>query len=112
MSSPGEYLLDQSDGTKHDTDKPRWDLLPYGALEEVVKVYTFGANKYDDWNWSKGIQYSRLMAALMRHLFKWWWKRESIDEETKCHHLASVVFNALGLLHFELQQQKQLDNRK
>ena len=33
-------------GTKHDSDKPRWDLLPHHAVAQVVAVLSFGAQKY------------------------------------------------------------------
>ena len=32
--------------TKHDTGKPRFDLVPPIAQLEFVKVLTFGAQKY------------------------------------------------------------------
>jgi len=102
------------EGTKHDQGKPRWDLLPFDAVEEVVKVYTFGATKYDAWNWTKGIKYSRIAAAMFRHWVKWWWRGLVNDEETKCHHLASVIWCGLALLHYELNKErfKEFDDRR
>ena len=38
-------------GLKLDFDKLRWDLLPIECVEEIVRVLTFGAKKYDDNNW-------------------------------------------------------------
>lgn len=98
-------------GLKYDGEKPRWDLLPMGALEEVVKVYTFGVKKYEAWNWRKGIAYSRCFAAIMRHLFVWWWKREEKDAESGCHPLSAVVFYCLNLMQYELDQAQGLDDR-
>jgi hypothetical protein len=34
------------EGVKHDGDKPRWDLLPFDALDEVAGVLRYGAKKY------------------------------------------------------------------
>ena len=34
-----------NEGIKHDAEKPRMDLLPFEALEEVAKVLTFGAER-------------------------------------------------------------------
>jgi len=34
-----------NEGIKHDAEKPRIDLLPFEALEEVAKVLTFGAER-------------------------------------------------------------------
>lgn len=36
----------EAQGAKDDFGKPRWGLLPYDAVEEVVKVLTYGAAKY------------------------------------------------------------------
>jgi len=91
-------------GVKYDHGKLRWDLLPMGALEEVVRVYTKGAEKYEDWNWAKGMDYSRVYAALNRHLKAWWWDGEDLDKETQCQHLASVVWCALSLLHSNIHK--------
>lgn len=100
----------KSSGTKHDQGKLRFDLIPVGALEEVAKVYTFGATKYGDNNWRKGLKYSRLYAAALRHLFAWA-KGESHDAETKCHHLASVIFCCLAIIQFDLEGKSELDDR-
>ncbi len=54
-------------GLKFDSEKPRMDLLPMDALMEIAKVLTFGAKKYGDKNWEKGIARGRLRAAQMRH---------------------------------------------
>lgn len=55
-------------GLKYDQDKPRMDLLDSDALLGLAKVLTFGAQKYDAHNWRGGIKYSRLIAAIHRHL--------------------------------------------
>lgn len=59
--------MDQT-GKKFDQDKPRMDLLDSKWLEETAKVLAFGATKYGDHNWRGGIVYSRLIAAIYRHL--------------------------------------------
>ena len=99
-------------GLKYDSGKPRYDLIPADALEEVAKVYTVGAKKYGDRNWEKGLSYSRLFGSLMRHAWAWW-RGERDDKENKLHHLSSVIFCALGLLHYELnlEEFKGLDDR-
>ena len=100
-----------NEGQKYDEGKCRLDLLPVDALWEVGKVYTMGATKYDDWNWSKGLRYSRVIAALLRHLFKWT-SGETFDTMDGQHHLASVVWCGLALLHFDLNKEyTQYDDR-
>lgn len=56
-------------GIKLDAGKTRWDLLPLRTVEEIVKVYTFGAGKYGDNNWQNLPDgYNRYKAAMFRHL--------------------------------------------
>ncbi len=77
-------------GIKHDAEKPRMDLLCPFAMEDLSKVLTFGAKKYAPWNWSKGIAYSRLIAALLRHTFAFA-RGEDRDPETGLHHMAHAM---------------------
>lgn len=86
-------------GTKHDSEKPRWDLLPMDATEEVVKVLTFGAQKYSDDNWQVVVSESphRYVAAAFRH-FKSWICGERNDPESGLNHLAHCACCILFLL--------------
>ena len=73
-------------GLKYDTSKPRMDLLDFDALEGLAKVLTFGADKYAAHNWRKGINYSRLVAAMLRHLAALQ-RGEDIDPESGLPHI-------------------------
>lgn len=98
---------------KHDYGKLRWDLLPLGAVHEVVRVYTFGATKYEDWNWARGLKYSRCLAAILRHLYAYMWRMEKNDPESNCHHMACVVFYCLALIHYDaVPTVGELDDRR
>ena len=78
-------------GIKYDGQKPRWDLLHWGSINEVVKVLTMGAIKYDDDNWKKvEDRQRRYFAAAMRHLSAWW-EGEKVDKETGLSHLAHAM---------------------
>jgi len=78
-------------GRKFDGGKLEYGLLPPYALEETVKVLTFGAQKYERNNWihvEDGPR--RYFDALQRHL--WAWKKgEQIDPESGLHHLAHAM---------------------
>lgn len=79
--------------------KLRWDLLPLKDIEDVVKVYTAGSNKYGDNTWQNlDNGYERYKAALFRHLMEYE-KGNETDDETGCLHLAQVVWNAIAMLH-------------
>ncbi|MDO9235973.1 MAG: DUF5664 domain-containing protein [Aquabacterium sp.] len=90
-------ILNQS-GKKHDTDKPRWSLLPLGTVAQIVKVLEFGATKYSPDNW-KAVPNARVRYydALMRHV-QAWWMGERVDTETGCHHLAHAACCILFLI--------------
>jgi len=94
-------------GLKYDGDKLRWDLIPLDAVEQVVRVLTFGAKKYAPNNWQiVDSAKDRYYAALLRHI-KAWRCGESIDPDSGLFHLAHVACNAIFLLWFELKDSVQ-----
>jgi hypothetical protein len=89
------------EGKKLDNGKLRWDLLLYAEVEDIVKVLSFGALKYEDNNWMKvDNAENRYFAAAMRHLVAWR-KGEKIDPESKLPHLAHAACNLLFLAWFD-----------
>lgn len=92
-------------GKKHDAGKARWDLVPYDALEEVVRVLMFGANEYGEWNWMqlRGWR-TRYFAAAMRHLLAWF-RGERRDPKTGLHHLAHAAVNCLFLISKDMENE-------
>lgn len=88
-------------GRKDDKGKLRADLLPVDALLKVAEVLTYGADHYEDRNWEKGIEFSRVYGALLRHLFAWH-THHTIDQESRLLHLAHAATDALFLLHYAL----------
>lgn len=85
------------EGKKFDDGKVRVDLLPSESLFEVAKVLGFGADKYGEHNWRKGMEWSRIYAAAQRHMMKWN-AGETHDEESGHNHLAHACVNLLFLL--------------
>ena len=98
-------------GIKHDAgvEKLRYDLIPADPLAQLAHVYTLGAEKYEDWNWREGLAWSRVYAALMRHL-QAWWMGAAIDPDDGQSHLASVAWCAFTLMAFE-QERPEYDDR-
>lgn len=75
--------------------KPRYDLIPPKPLKRLAELYARGAEKYDDHNWHKGQNTSRILASLMRHVESY---RLGDREED---HLAAIAWNAFALMEFE-----------
>lgn len=97
MFKSKEGLIDLK-GLKYDSDKLRWDLLPIDTIEDVVKILTFGANKYGPDNWQGLDNFEdRYYGALMRHITAWR-KGEKMDEESGLSHLAHAMCNLVFLL--------------
>jgi len=89
-----------TEGLKHDAGKLRLDLIPPEAIRALGEVLTYGANKYDDRNWGKGISEDRLYAALQRHLLAWR-EGKAKDKESGLSSLAHALCNLAMLVAFE-----------
>lgn len=87
-------------GTKNDTGKLRYDLIPPFGHQELARVFTIGAKKYSDNNWRGGFKYSRVIAAAIRHL-EAWRRGEQYDPQDGQLHLSSVAWAAYVLMEFE-----------
>jgi Domain of unknown function (DUF5664) len=85
------------EGKKDDAEKTRMDLFDPSAMEELGKVLTFGSKKYAPWNWTKGILFSRLIGALLRHTFAFM-SGETYDPETGLHHMAHTMCCCMFIL--------------
>ncbi|NNM74785.1 dATP/dGTP diphosphohydrolase domain-containing protein [Enterovirga aerilata] len=97
-------------GVKYDGGKIRFDLVPPDALAAVAMVLTFGAAKYADRNWEKGIDLARLRAAMMRHLNRIE-LGEDIDGETGLPHMAHAACCAMMALALWMRQPTPHDSR-
>ena len=98
------------DAKKHDSGKPRFDLVPHGSLLAIAKVMTYGAEKYGERNWEKGLPMGRLYAAAQRHLIAWW-SGEDTDSETDESHLAHACSCLMMILQYVEDGGHELDDR-
>ncbi len=97
-------------GTKFDQGKLQLDLIPPEAVLALGRVLTFGAAKYNSHNWRGGIKYSRVSAALLRHLMAWE-SGEDLDPESGFSHIDHVICNAAFLATFISENRVELDDR-
>jgi hypothetical protein len=85
---------------RYDAGKPRFDLIPVDALIELATVYEFGARKYAEDNWTKGMAWRRCVGSCLRHVFAWA-GGERNDPESGRHHLAHAAWNLFTLIAYE-----------
>lgn len=86
-------------GLRYNDGKTRYDLVPAFAQEQYARVLTYGANKYEERNWERGMKWSKVLASLERHLAAI--KRgEDIDPESGELHSAHVMCNAAFLTEY------------
>lgn len=111
-----DAVEEQIPGTKYDSGKLQYTLVPPYALQEVARNLTAGLKKYKERNnWQKVPEArQRYMDALMRH-FEAIRRGEIIDHEStepNMSHMSAVAVNAMFLLEFmynpELQETKEI----
>lgn len=88
------------EGVKHDGEKVQLDLLSVPALIGLGNVLTFGAKKYEAHNWRKGMVWSRLIAAALRHLFAFM-LGEDTDPESGLPHIDHALCCLMFLSEFQ-----------
>lgn len=88
------------EGVKYDSGKPQMELIAPDAMEGLAKVLTFGASKYAARNWEKGMSWSRVFGALLRHLWKYW-RGEDLDEETGLPHIDHAMCCVMFLSSYQ-----------
>ena len=89
-------------GAVRDTSegKPRPELISPVAEKRLAKWLATGAEKYEPRNWEKGINLSRHIASLKRHLIEY--QLGCTDED----HLAAIMCNAMFVLHTDAMIQR------
>lgn len=68
-------------------------------------VFDYGAKKYADWNWTKGMPWSVPAACAVRHLLAIL-RGESHDKESGLPHIGHVASNLVMLAHYEVYYQE------
>ena len=96
-------------GDRFNEGKPRWSLVPQSALIPMVRVLEFGAKKYGDYNWVKGLSIRETCESLKRHLDAFM-EGEDDDPESKLSHIGHIQCNAL-FLSWIMENRKDLDDR-
>lgn len=95
--SPREGVA--AEGTKHDQAKAPMHLIAPEINDALASILAFGATKYGDRNWEKGMAWHRPFSACLRHLWAWW--RGGVDEETGQSHLWHAACCIMFLVAYE-----------
>lgn len=82
--------------------KPRWGLVDFKSLIPFVRVLEFGANKYSDDNWKKGLERKEILESAFRHIVELM-DGENNDEESGLHHAGHVIANMMFLLYQDIR---------
>lgn len=99
-------------GSKFDGGKERIDLMSPEFVFGVSKVLTFGAMKYGERNWEKGMSWGRCFGAAMRHMWAWWggalptnenYAFGVTDDETGFSHLMHAGCCVMFLATYEIR---------
>lgn len=98
-----------SGGTKNDNGKAPMHFLTREFLEGTAKAQGFGSRKYGDFNFTKGIEYTRLLDAAMRHITAFTWG-ENKDPESLESHISHAAAN-LNMLMFMISHRPEMDDR-
>lgn len=99
-------------GSKNDSnylEKPPLDLVTLEFLEETAKALGFGAAKYSRNNFKGGIDHTRLIAAILRHINQYN-AGQDLDSESGLSHLAHAAAS-LNMLIWMVKNRPELDDR-
>lgn len=96
-------------GERENKGKLKWSLVSWKALEPMIEVLMFGAAKYDNHNWKKGLKYTEICESLQRHMNSFLDKEDN-DPESKLAHVGHILCNAMFLSYMFLFR-KDLDDR-
>ena len=94
---------------KFDGNKPRLELIPQSTMTAMGTVLSYGAKKYAEHNYLKGMAWTRLAGAAGRHLWSWLAGEED-DPESGLPHLSHALAS-IAMLIETIERKKGLDDR-
>lgn len=100
-------------GYKEVMDVPKMplQLIAPEVLEAMAEVLQYGAKKYAPNNWMRGISWTTVFGAVLRHLWAWF-RGEDIDPESGLPHLSHAACGLMFLTYYTRRPQySNLDDR-
>jgi len=109
MTPTTKQTADLGVALKFDSGKPPMHFLPAVALSGAANVFGYGAVKYASYNWMKGLAWTRLYDAALRHMTAFMYG-EDTDQESGLPHLDHALC-CLMMLRANYEFRKDLDDR-
>lgn len=105
-NSPGTVV---NTGVKFDADKPSMSSIPREAMWEMGQAFGYGAKKYGDGNFRKGMKVSRQLAAAVRHIYQHL-DGQDLDPESGVTHLGHALAS-IAMACYTLRNCPEMDDR-
>lgn len=97
-------------GAKRSTVKPAYHLFSKIAMERLAKTLDYGASKYGDYNWEKGLPVADCLNHAYEHILEF--LAGDRRTEPEIDHLGHAFCNLMFAIHMmETQPEKQTDLR-
>lgn len=96
----GEVRVTSETGGEKGKKPEAMGLIPPEALLELGRIYSMGAEKYDDHNYLKGYDWSLSFSALLRHVLAAE-NGEWLDDESGLPHVMHAAWHCFALYMFE-----------
>lgn len=93
---PRKLVASSEQATRYNQGKPQYSMIDLNCLEPCANVLEFGAKKYARDNWKKGMDISKILDSLLRHIARLQ-AGEYIDPESGLPHIGHIQCNALFL---------------
>lgn len=92
-------MSDAPVGLHLDDGKSQVDGMDPAFVLAIGDILTYGAKKYQKYNWTRGIKYTRIYASALRHMLRWY-GGEDIDPESGLPHLSHAATNLMFLVSY------------
>ena len=101
MTEKQDFARSETGAAREKLNSIPYDLVPFQEMTEAfARVAEFGAQKYEPWNWTKGLPRVQLCCSLLRHTFAYI-RGENYDSDSGLLHTDHILWNAVALVHSE-----------